>query len=259
MSNLLPKILFCLLFLTIIIFGFFPVANSQYSNSHSLNLLGQKPNSTADFLIDWSTDTYMPSDYRGKALPTYGSKITLSATPLTNINEHNYEFIWLIDLAKSPNNNKMSSADFIVTKREGGTHNVFLTIREIKTRKTVKETAFEIPISSSQVIVYKKTVSGFLSPLNSSLNIGNTINPGEQLNLITKPFNFNLIKNIRSLNYTWSLNSQKIDVSDTEPDKLSIDFSDNISSGYIYNLDFSVKNPQDEFQFIEKRYRIIIR
>lgn len=232
---------------------FSTTANGQITNQN------QSVITTADFLIDWSTDTYIPSDYRGKALPTYGSKITLSATPLTSINENNYEFIWLIDLAKSPNNNKMSSADFIVTKREGGTHNVFLTIREIKTRKTVKETAFKIPISSSQVIVYKKTVSGFLSPLNNSLNIGNTINPGEQLNLITKPFNFNLIKNIRSLNYTWSLNSQKVDVSDTEPDKLSIDFSDNISSGYIYNLDFSVKNPQDEFQFIEKRYRIIIR
>lgn len=245
------KLLFFIFFATFSI-SLFSYAKGQFSYTNQNN------NSATDFLIDWSSDTYIPSDYEGKALPTYGSKITLSATPLSIINENNYEFIWRIDLTNSPSNNKKPIADFIVKKR-GGEHNIFLSIRDIKSKKIIKEVSFAIAIQSPQTIVYRKNLFGHLSPLTSYQDIGNIVDRDSQLDLVVKSFYFNQIKNLSSLRYRWGLNSEKIDSQEIDPFKLSIEFPKKISSGYSYNLSLQIENPLDEFQFSEKSYKLIVK
>lgn len=241
-----------ILFFSIFFFLFFSYARGQ------LNYTAQNNKTGVDFLIDWAADSYIPQDYEGKALPTYGSKITLSATPLSIINENDYEFIWLIDLTTTANNNKKSVADFTIKKRSGE-HNVFLTIRDIKNKKIIKESSLSIPIFTPQTITYKKNQYGHLIPLSSYQDISNTINKGGQLDLIAKSFYFTKIKNLSSLNYNWQLNEDKIESPDVNPYKLSIEFPTEIPSGHNYNLSLSIENPLNEFQFSEKKYKIVVK
>lgn len=246
------KILFFISF-TLISISLFSYARGQFFYTNQSNNI-----SSIDFLVDWTADTYVPSDYEGKALPTYGSRITLSATPLSVINENDYEFIWRIDLASSPENNKKPIANFTVKKRSGE-HNVFLSIRDIKNKKTIKEVSFSIAIQSPQTIIYQKNQFGHFLSLNSYQDVGNIFNKNNQLDLVAKSFYFNQIKNLSSLRYHWSLNTEKIDSPEMDPFKLSVEFPKELPSGYSYNLSLLIENPFDDFQFSEKSYKIIVK
>lgn len=248
------KIFFQILSIAIFVFSFFYVANGQYQQNNSV----QNQNSGTDFLVDWTTDSYSPIDYEGRTLPGYGSAITLSATPLSPINENNYEYSWLIDSGFTPSNNGKSVANFTVRKNTGGEHTVLLTIRDKKSKGIIKEFVLVIPITNPEVIVYKEESSGSLTPLTIPLNLGNFTRAGSQLNLIAKPFSFNKIKDSQLLKYDWELNGKKVDISEAT-DNLSIDFPKEITAGTLYSLKLAVENPLDAFQFDEKNYKITVR
>lgn len=239
-----------ILFIAVFVFSFFYVANGQQSTSSK--------DKNVDFLVDWVTDSYSPLDYEGKTLPGYGSTITISATPLSSINENDYEYSWLIDSGFTPNNNGRSVASFTVRKNTGGEHVVLLTIRSKKGRDVIKEAIITIPVTNPEVIVYKENSSGSLTPLTIPLNLGNFTKAGSQLNLVAKPFSFNKIKDSQLLRYNWELNGKKVDISEAT-DNLSIDFPKEIAAGTLYSLKLAVENPLDAFQFDEKNYKITVR
>ncbi|OGD39035.1 hypothetical protein A2907_01055 [Candidatus Azambacteria bacterium RIFCSPLOWO2_01_FULL_37_9] len=228
--------------------GFFSIAKGQIS------LLSQPISDNAiDFSVDWSAQTYVPPEYDGKAIPTYGSKIMLSATSLSLINENDYEYNWMIDLASAPNNNGKPLADFIVTKTAGNKHIIYLTISDKKTRDMLKEISFSIPITSPKNFVYAKLPGGHLYPLN----IENKASINTQLDLTAKPFFFNKTDRDQTLIFQWTLNNQKAQWS--ESNDLSIAFPEEAGAGYQYILNLSIKNPSDLFQFTENNYKIVMK
>lgn len=245
------KTKFYFFILTIAIFiGGFSIAKGQF------NLLQPSiSNQSIEFLIDWKANTYAPADYDGKAMPTYGSKITLSATPLSMVNENDYVYNWTIDLAFSPETNGQPTTDFIVRKTAGGEHSVYLEISDKKTGGTIKEYAVTIPIFSPFSVIYQKNDGGALIPLN----IENAAKPGGQLNLIARPFFFNKTTSSKSLNYKWRINNKLVEGSASDPDELSVEFPKEISLGTQYNLNLLIENPFDAFQFSEKSHKITIQ
>lgn len=246
-KKLFPEIFILAVF---IIGGFFSIAKGQF------NLL-QAPNGnqSIEFLIDWKANTYVPADYDGKAMPTYGSKITISATPLSIVNENDYVYNWTIDLAFSPESNGQPATDFVVRKTAGGEHSVYLEISDKKTGGVIKEYVVAIPIFSPFSIIYQKNGGGALIPLN----IENTAKPGGQLNLIARPFFFNKTMSSKSLNYKWRINNRLVEGSASDPDELSVEFPKEIYLGMQYNLNLLIENPFDAFQFSEKSHKITIQ
>lgn len=239
---------FIFFILAIFIIGFFSIAQGQINLSNP-----SSSDKTIDFFIDWSAETLIPPEYGGKALPSYNSKITLSATPLSLINENDYQYNWIIDLASTPSNNGKPLASFSSTKTSGGEHIIYLTIIDKKTGKIMKEYSLSIPITSPQNFVYAKLSSGHLS----LLNMENKAGANAQLNLTAKPFFFNKTGHSQALIFQWMLNNQKAQWS--ESNDLSISFPEGASAGYQYILNLSIKNPSDLFQFTENNYKIVMR
>lgn len=237
------------LFLTaFIIGGFFTTQNRQNANA-------QTASQNVDFFVDWSAQTYAPAEYGGKALPTYGSKITLSATPLSYVNENNYIYNWIIDAEDTPNDNGEPIASFISNKTSGGEHSVYLAITDRKTDKVIKEIGIMVPIFAPKTIIYKQTSAGAILPLNND----NIFSSGSEVSLVALPFFFNRTISGQILDYQWKINNQKIGGAVAEPNKLSIAFPKNISAGTEYQLSLFIENPMDAFQFAEKNYRLTIR
>lgn len=256
MSNLLPKILFCLLFLTIIIFGFFPVANSQYSNSPSLNILGQTPNSTADFFVDWSAKTFVPSDYIGKPLPTFKSVVSLSATPIdaNKTTESNYIFYWTLDNATSISNpSKNNIASFEVDQGSNSKHKIHLRIFD-KNNNLVKEHYLTIPVVDFNFNLYQVDNNGSLGVVLESV----FSKTDSRVDLIAKPFFFSNIKNESDLKYTWKLNNQEIIGETSNPSTLSLTIPKETPPGTQYQLKLLIENPLNKYQSLEKNYKIVI-
>lgn len=246
--NKIQKKKFIFFILAIFIIGFFSIAQGQIS------LLNPSlSDKTVDFFIDWSAQTYVPPEYDGRALPSYNSKITLSATPLSLINESDYQYNWIIDLASTPSNNGKPIVIFPSIKTSGGEHIIYLTITNKKTGKIMKEYSLSIPITSPQNFVYAKLSNGHLS----LLNMENKANANAQLNLMAKPFFFNKTDPSQALIFQWMLNNQKAQWS--ESNDLSISFPEGASAGYQYILNLSIKNPSDLFQFTENNYKIVMR
>lgn len=231
-----------------IIGGFFAIQNRQNANAQTVI-------QNVDFFVDWSSQTYAPAEYDGKALPTYGSKIILSATPLSYINENNYIYNWLIDAEDNPDGNGNPIVSFIANKTSGGEHSVYLSITDKKAEKVIKEIGLVIPIFAPKTIIYKQTTAGAVLPLNND----NVFNSGSEVSLIALPFFFNKTAARQILDYQWKINNQKIGGAADEPNKLSIAFPKNISAGTQYQLNLFIENPFDAFQFAEKNYKLTIR
>lgn len=249
MNNLFKKTFFHFLILAAFIAGgFFAIQNKQ-------NASAQTVSQNIDFYIDWSAQTYAPAEYSGKTLPTYGSKITLSATPLSYINENNYIYNWIIDAEDTPNDNGEPVASFISNKTSGGEHSIYLSITDKKAEKVIKEIGLVIPIFEPKTIIYNQTAAGAVLPLNNN----NVFNSGSEVSLIALPFFFNKTASGKILDYQWKINNQKIGGVADEPNKLSIAFPKNISAGTQYQLNLFIENPFDAFQFAEKNYKLTIR
>lgn len=244
--------------ISILMTAIFFLGMTSYSNGQSATLSPKKSSDqNIDFIIDWSADTYAPPEYEGRTLPSYGSKITLSATPSSPINENDFQFNWTIDLAFVPDNNKKSKASFIARESTGGEHIIYLNIINKDTGETVKEATLSIPIVSPQNIIFKETQTGHLA----SLGIDNLAAPGSQMDLVAKPYFFNAIQNDQLLKYNWRLNNQALQKNSAEdPSKLAIKFPKNIGSSIAqYGVSLTIENPFDAFQFAENNYKITVK
>lgn len=180
-----------LVFLIAALFGGFSVAQSQ-----TTNLLGQPAapnNKKVDFFIDWSAQTLTPSDYQGKALPTFNSIVKLTATPAPKegqkINEGDYSFNWIIDnFIATPS--QTSSESFKVREGKNSEHKIYLRIFD-KNKDLVSERFFIIPISAPDVVIYKTNGDGALGDIKGIIYM----TAGAELSLTAKPFFFNNIQN----------------------------------------------------------------
>lgn len=250
MNNLLSKISFYFLFLPIIIFGIFSIANGQFNSPYQTASSEQ-----VDFFISWSTDAYIPPEYEGRSLPSHGSQITLSAMPLSLINDNDFTYNWLIDLAIVPDGNGSPTVKFEAEKMFSGEYSVYLTVIHNKSGETIKETSFQIPVVDTQSIIYREVDSGELLPLDME----NGIDQGDVLNLVAKLFFFNQAKSSKEFNYTWSIDNSNVDGEVSDPDKLSIEFPKDIPVDASYNLNLSIENPFNPFQSTKKSHKIIIQ
>lgn len=245
------KLFFYLLFISALIVGGFSIANGQFSLT--LTPSAEK----VDFFVDWSAQTSVPSDYNGKSLPTFQSIVTVSATPLTTndkkINENDYTFNWTLDNVSSlPSNGPLAS--FKIGNGSGDKHTIYLRIFD-ENSSIVNEYFMTIPIVNTEAAIYKKNGDGLIDLIGGIIYVS----AGDKLNLIAKPFFFSNITAENQLIYRWELNGESASKNAENPNEVEISFPSDIPSGTKYDIVLGIENPFNIYQFVEKKYIIIVR
>ncbi|MBI5913151.1 hypothetical protein HY839_01780 [Candidatus Azambacteria bacterium] len=137
----------------------------------------------------WRTNTFVPADYEGKALPIVGSTITLTAFPdIKGESPDNLLYTWSVD-AESRVRNVLGEQEFSFTVMKNVSA-VFVSV-EVSTlnQSSTASKAVSISLAKPQVLLSSVT------PL--------FLFPGEKIDLMAQPYYFN-IANATDLLYEWS-------------------------------------------------------
>lgn len=139
--------------------------------------------------LAWRTNTFVPADYEGKAMPIVGSTVTLTAFPeIKGEVPDNLLYTWSID-AESRVRNTLGEQEFsfMVMKNVSS---VFVSVEVSTLNQSVTITkALNIPLVKPQILLEPGT------PI--------FIAPGGKMELNARPYYFNIMRST-DLQYEWN-------------------------------------------------------
>lgn len=142
------------------------------------------------FDLNWSTDTYTPIDYIGRALPVPGSKIFVDVSvSVANGDAKSLKYSWFLEdiFQKNKSGYNKTSFYFYAKSISGRFHTVRVQVFN-EDRTIFQEKTIEIPITSPEIV---------LSRANTN-----------KLSIIAKPYFFSINK-LTDLVFEWNLMGQK--------------------------------------------------
>jgi len=188
------KIYYFLIFIALIISSSFFTKSAQ----------GQQ----IDVTLTWSTDTYIPTSYQGKALPVKGSNIEVVATINSlGVNPEKLIYNWFINdhFQKEGSGANKQILKFNTISSTNEKNIIRLEINDYN-KSFLGVFYLSIEISKPEIILYaKEKLSGF----NSKIINEYEIKSNQEIQFIAKPYFFN-IDNVNDLNYKWELDEEKI-------------------------------------------------
>ena len=157
----------------------------------------------SDFALVWSADTYTPSGYTGKSLPTINSQITAAIISKKNSNFKNYYYSWYLDnnLDEKASGLGKDEFSFLSLKPANNTYAISVRIGN-KNGLFVDNLQTIIKVDRPQVIIYQSS--------DKSINILSkeiTANSNSQINIFALPYFFNIL-NLNDLDFKWRLQNQ---------------------------------------------------
>jgi hypothetical protein len=168
--------------------------------------------------LTWSTDTYIPLDYPGKALPSRGSIIEVIANiDSREINPQELIYNWFLDdiIQKADSGPGQQSFQFNIGDRI--THQRLVKVEIKNTAGTLLGSSSNLALKPGQpeiVLEAKISSSGFYNSIQKY-----QISANQEIEFTAQPYFFN-IKDIDELNYDWSLGEKA--ASQISSDKLNI-------------------------------------
>jgi len=176
-------------------------AQSQVGNISGLSLTPDA--SRGDFLLSWSADSYVPPNYKGKALPTLGSQIKVVALPTKMLPQHpdNYYYRWLLDerLAGYANGQGKSIFSFKVSKWSGDSHEVESQILDAQ-ENIIARNFVTIPVIGPELLLNKKNT-------NQALQDNLAVQTGQEIELLATPLFFNITR-LSDLDWQWVFDNE---------------------------------------------------
>jgi len=207
--------------------------------------LSAAPTASDDFIINWSSDSFVPPDYAGKALPTTGSKIRVVVEPTKKLalDPQKLYYRWLLDdgIAGYASGQGKSVFRFQATKGTGGTHHVSVQILD-NNENLLALKSQSIDIVKPQLLL---TQPGNSYALQNTILVGT----GQKIDFSAIPLFFH-IKDFAEIIWEWTFANQAL--STTEQKDLNM-FTLSIPQGKLSetlekNLSVSAINRQDQFQ-----------
>ncbi len=188
--------------------------------------------SSPTFLITWkTTDSYIPSFYIGKALPTYGSQITASlelVSPQGKIlNLSGQTIYWYVNGTLAGGGAGVQSITFPPIGDAPNTMNLRVTLPSYNGAYLIH--AINIPMVLPQAVIYAPYPNGQF-----------TQNP---VTVQAIPYFFN-IADPSGLSYSWSVNGQAGSNAEN-PETADITLPQEVQSGTSVAASLSVENPND--------------
>lgn len=158
----------------------------------------------------WSADSYTPFGYKGRALPTNGSMVTVYADlKISGDNPENLKYSWFLDgfFQESKSGYNQNSFRFKIQKIANSKHTVLLKVFN-ESRSFLVEESIEIPITTQELVVYQKQ--------NPKLNLAYSVSDSnfkvlteEENSFLVFPYFFNINK-ISDLEFTWSFANEDV-------------------------------------------------
>jgi len=159
------------------------------------------------FDLTWSTDTYTPFDYSGRALPVAGSKIIVNAiVSASNGSPSNLKYSWFLEdiFQQNKSGYGKDSFYFYAQKNSGSFHTVRLQIFN-EDRSIFEEQSIQIPITSPEIVVCPSSGNAhFSNQENKTYNLSS----GEKFSLIARPYFFSANK-LTDLKFEWTAPGQE--------------------------------------------------
>lgn len=197
----MKKNIFCLLLITFLI----ALAPLVWGQSLSVTLT-------------WSTDTYVPADYPGQALPSRGSMVEVAAeidSGRTDPQKLIYNWYLNGDIQPDDSGLGKQTFKFKASERVGEIHLVEAEISNDKEEIIGRSQRLPIKTVEPQIIV------SLLRPRLELLQLSDLLTnkfqlPSEQeTKFIARPYFFNIISP-EELNYDWKFGAEKIPQSETK-------------------------------------------
>lgn len=165
----------------------------------------QAKTASVNFVLSWSSNSYIPQNYEGKALPTHSSEITVVALPIKKMSPgpETFYYRWLLDdrVFGADSGQGKSSFTFIATKWSGETHNIELQILDAD-GNLAEVYYISIPIVGPEILLV-------IPQSNYAAKDSITTQTNQEINLFATPLFFS-IKNLFELNFEWSFDGNTI-------------------------------------------------
>ena len=196
-------------------------------------------------MLSWSTDSYVPNDYQGKALPTTGSTVRVAAEPIKKLalDPDKLTYRWILDHQVNGNASGQGKAvfKFLVTKWTGDSHEVKLQILN-QQGNILEEDIMTIKIANPELLL---TRSGQDYALQNKLETAT----GQEIKFAAIPLFFH-IKNLTEIDWQWTYDGQNL----TSPDEKDLNILNliipegNLNQVLEQNLKVSAANKNDQSQ-----------
>lgn len=147
------------------------------------------------FELFWSTDTYAPFGYQGRALPTKGSLVTVEAyLDISGGDPKNLKYSWFLDdiFQESKSGYGQDNFKFYIRRLNGASHTVLLKIFN-ESRSFLVEKSITIPITIPEIVVH------------GDFNVI----ADKKTSFLALPYFFN-IKSLKDLEFEWTLGDKSV-------------------------------------------------
>ncbi len=185
-------------------------------------------------LITWRANNYFPSNFRGKALPTNGTTVSLSAVLLDNQKIQDVSglpILWYVDGNFLNGGIGDYQTSFQVTKTAGSSHMVNV---QIGTANQTVSASIAIPVVNYQAVVNVPYPA-------------DTVKQNSTANLEIIPYFFN-VNSFGDFLFSWNINNIQ-NVTSTPQNTLSLNIGQVDPSQGAIGVNVSVQNTSNAFEF----------
>ena len=215
-----------LILIIITIFGFFPInilaqfdyLDEMINDDKSIYETSQSPTddgiyaTSEEFTLKniemiWSTDSYVPYDYPGRALPSVDGFVDVNVIiNLYKGKPENLQYSWFIDNTFDESLSGYGKKDFRFGIRKNANEAHVVLVKIFNDSSTFYlEKSITIPIVSPEIIIYASSKNSEFSELAKKV----ILTPNNKKSyFIAKPFFFSIEKPT-DLNYQWNISEQK--------------------------------------------------
>lgn len=188
--------------------------------------------------ISWQANSYAPYGYQGKVLPTNNSEVAasfelLSDGKVSDISRKNIR--WYLDNQLYKSGVGLKNISFTAGQFKRDDYQLKISVDGVDYPAT-------IPVASPEVVI-------------DNPYFNNSVKPG--INLFRALYYFFNIKNIRELSHVWTANSIATQSRVENPDILELEIPTQ-AVGLEINLNLSVKNKKNNFEFADDRVNLQI-
>lgn len=210
--------------------------------------------------LTWSTSSFVPPNYQGKALATQNSRVYVSA--IVNQDVKNLKFHWKLDDAWQNFSSGLGRQTFSFNASQwpGYSHRIYLEVAVpgVENDEIIATASIEIPVVSPEIHIYQTDTTKTWPDLFGETGITARLLAGSSTRFFALPFYFN-IKKPTDLLYRWYLSGQDTDLSDaTKPQVFDLDITPQTVSGVKREIMLKCNNEANPLERVILKFNVVV-
>lgn len=197
-----------------------------------------------EFMVTWKAQSYVPSTYRGKILPTRGSPINVSFELIDNgklANLSRNTIRWYLDEKLQTSGAGIKNFVFNASALAGQSQSIKIIV--VNYKGAALEKTLTIPVVQPEVVIDAPYPNLKISPGTN--------------NFKALPFFFN-VTDLSRLIFSWSVNNKTAEPTSQEPELLKLTIEGG-RPGSAINLKAVVRNLLNELEFASQSINLLVK